>query len=252
LFILDPFPPSTDHVTVWDGPLVPFTVAVNCCVPPLTTLVVSGLTLTPVTAGAGGGVVTGGVVTGGVVTGGVVTGGVVTGGVVTGGVVTGGVVPPPINVTFACPYLVVSKADVAFTVRSAALSPAGTVRMPSALMSDPFPPSTDQLTVCAGLFAPVTSAVNFSVSPLVTDGLGGLTVTPVTTGALDFGSVISVQALKNRAGITAASASSLASPPPPTKAHGINWGGGGDSIEQTFIHSDHSNSFPPDEVSPPD
>jgi len=47
-------PVSTiDHVTVCAGLLVPATVALNCCVPPLATLGVAGLTVTPVTVGAG-------------------------------------------------------------------------------------------------------------------------------------------------------------------------------------------------------
>jgi len=46
-------PVSTiDHVTVCAGLLVPVTVAVNTCVPPLATLAVAGLTVTLVTVGA--------------------------------------------------------------------------------------------------------------------------------------------------------------------------------------------------------
>jgi hypothetical protein len=40
---------SIAHVTVCAGLLFPFTVAVNCCVVPLGTVAVEGLTVTPVT-----------------------------------------------------------------------------------------------------------------------------------------------------------------------------------------------------------
>jgi len=46
-------PPVTDQLTVCSGLLVPATVAVNCCVLPLFTVAVDGLTVTLVTVGAG-------------------------------------------------------------------------------------------------------------------------------------------------------------------------------------------------------
>jgi hypothetical protein len=47
-------PPVTVHVTVCAGPSVPFTLAVNACVPPLATFALAGLTVTLLTVGADG------------------------------------------------------------------------------------------------------------------------------------------------------------------------------------------------------
>jgi uncharacterized protein involved in propanediol utilization len=99
--------------------------------------------------------------------------------------VTEGVPPPPNTVTFAWPYLVVSTADVARTVRAVRVSSDATVRRPASLMvvPDALPDSTmDQVTLWAGLLVPLTVAVNGWVPPLATLGIEGLTVTVSTVG----------------------------------------------------------------------
>jgi hypothetical protein len=144
-------PVSTiDHVTVVAGLLVPATVAANACVPPLATLAVAGFTVTPVTVGVGG---------------------------------LGGV--PPVMVTVAEPYFVVSAVEVALTVSDVRVSAAATVSRPLVLTVVPefLPVSTiDHVTVCAGLLVPFTVAVNACVPLLATLAVAGFTVTPVTVG----------------------------------------------------------------------
>jgi hypothetical protein len=73
--------------------------------------------------------------------------------------------------------------DVALTVKTAALSPEATERMPPVLMVVPEPPPlTDQVTVWAGLFVPLTVAVKDWAAPLATLAVVGLTPTDVTVG----------------------------------------------------------------------
>jgi hypothetical protein len=83
------------------------------------------------------------------------------------------------TVTAAVPVFVVSTLEVALTVRAVALSPAATVRRPTALMAVPLSvaPSTDQATTWEGLFSPATSALNCWVPPLATLTDAGLMVT---------------------------------------------------------------------------
>jgi len=95
--------------------------------------------------------------------------------------------PPELTVTVAVPLLVVSAVDVALIVSDVRVSAAATVSKPLVLIVVPaFLPvwSIDQLTVCAGLFVPVTVAVKICVAPFATVAVLGLTVTPVTVGGL--------------------------------------------------------------------
>jgi hypothetical protein len=95
--------------------------------------------------------------------------------------------PPPVIVTVAVPYLLVSTVEVAFTVKLVAVSLAATVKAPAVLMVVPeTPPSTVHVTVCAGLLIPVTVAVKLWVSPFATLAVDGFTVTPLTVGVRAF------------------------------------------------------------------
>jgi len=74
--------------------------------------------------------------------------------------------PTFVIVTAAVPLLAVFTVEVALTVTLAAVSPAATVKRPLALIPVPVPPpETVQVTVWAGLLAPLISA-------LKTEGFG--------------------------------------------------------------------------------
>jgi hypothetical protein len=89
---------------------------------------------------------------------------------------------PPVTVTVAVPLFVVSTVEVALTVKVAALSSTATERTPAGLMAVPAPPPlTDQVTVWAGLFVPLTVALKVAVPPFATFAVSGLTVTPCST-----------------------------------------------------------------------
>ena len=75
-------------------------------------------------------------------------------------------------------------ADTARTVRVSAVSPAATVRRPSALTEAPDPPPmTVQVTAWDGSLSPETRALNCWVPPFATDAEEGVTMTEVTVGA---------------------------------------------------------------------
>ena len=116
-------PPSTLHVTVWSGPFSPCTVAANCWLLPCCTVAAPGLMVTAVTVGTGGGVS----------------------------------LP---TVTVAVPYLLLSRVEVAFTVRVVACSSAATVSSPFVTVVPLLPPSTLHVTVWSGPFSPCTVAAN--------------------------------------------------------------------------------------------
>jgi hypothetical protein len=104
--------------------------------------------------------------------------------------VAGLAVPPvtvggtEVTVTVAVPDLLVSRVEVAWTVKVVALSAAATVRRPVVLMLVPVePPVTDQVTPWSGLLSPVTVASNCWVPSFSTLAVAGLTETPVTVGA---------------------------------------------------------------------
>ena len=88
------------------------------------------------------------------------------------------------TVTVDSPYFVPSIVEVALTV---SVEPdacaASTVNKPDVLISVvPVPPDRLHVTVCAGLFVPVTVAVNCCVAPCSTFAVDGDTVTFVTVG----------------------------------------------------------------------
>ena len=142
-------PVSTmDQITVWSALPVMATVAVNCCVPPLATPGVEGLTVTPVSAG----------------------------GVVTVTVAVSDFVVSTAELTFTVSAVRVSPEA---TVRR----PSVLIVVPVALLVS----TMDQVTVCAGLLVPVTDAVNVNVPPLATLAVEGLTVTLVTVGGSSTG-----------------------------------------------------------------
>ena len=89
-----------------------------------------------------------------------------------------------VTVTVASPDLVRSSVEVATTVRVSAVSSAATVRRPSVVMVVPsLSPRTVQVTVWAGLFSPMTEAVNCCVPPCCTLAAAGDTVTFSTVGS---------------------------------------------------------------------
>ena len=91
--------------------------------------------------------------------------------------------PTFVIVTVAVPLLAVFTVDVALTLTLVAVSPVATVNRPLALMLVPVPPpETDQVTVWAGLLAPLISALNWKVWPFATEAVEGLTVTKSTVG----------------------------------------------------------------------
>jgi hypothetical protein len=128
---------------------VPVTVALKAAVPPFATLAVGGFTLTRVTVGTS-----------------------------------------EVTLTDAVPFFVASTVEVALTVKDSAPSSAATAKMPPALMLVPAPPpSTDQLTLWAGLLVPLTVALKVWVPPFSTLMLEGSTLTTETVGLLLPGSV---------------------------------------------------------------
>ena len=133
------------QITPCGGLLVPATVAVKLCVPPLATLMAAGLTVTEVTVGIS-------------------------------------------TVTVAVPLIEVSAIEVARTVSVARVSVGDTVRPPLELIVVPscvpqiHPSSINHVTPCGGLLTPPTVAVKFSIPPLPTVAVAGLTVTQVAVG----------------------------------------------------------------------
>ncbi|GHU92569.1 hypothetical protein FACS1894202_14980 [Clostridia bacterium] len=70
-----------------------------------------------------------------------------------------------VTVTIAVPDLLVSSVEVALTVRVVAVSFAPIVSNPFTRVESVAPPSSVQVTVCAGLFEPTTVALNDRVAP---------------------------------------------------------------------------------------
>jgi hypothetical protein len=100
-----------------------------------------------------------------------------------------------VTVTVAVPSFVVSANDVARTVSVAAVSSAPTERKPplviTVLALDA--PSTVHVTVCAGVYVPVTAAVNICAAPpFCTSITPGDTVTPDTVGTGAFTVTVAV------------------------------------------------------------
>ena len=94
-----------------------------------------------------------------------------------------------VTVTVATPETELSTTDVARTVSvAAAVSSAATVSSPLLAICVPalFAPSTVHITVWAGLFVPLTVALNCWVVPCCTPAAAGSTVTSVTVGVCAF------------------------------------------------------------------
>jgi hypothetical protein len=141
LIAVPALPPLTNQVTDCAGLLVPSTMALKAAVEPFATFAVGGFTLTEVT-----------------------------------------VALTALTAIGAVPLFEASTVEVALTVKDDAPSSAATAKTPLALTIVPAlpPPSTDQVTVCAGLPVPSTVAVKVTVPPFATLAVGGLTLTRVT------------------------------------------------------------------------